>query len=283
VVLTLFDLAFGVGSAIVIIAFLAEYIDSTLGMGYGTTLTPVLLLLGFEPLQVVPAVLLSELITGLLAGFTHHSVGNVDFRPKTTNVKVILEKIGELGCVESFKRGIPLHLKIVLLIASCSFLGTILAVFVAVSLPTFYLKVYIGLLILAIGIGILATVNKKYGFSWKKIIGLGLLASFNKGMSGGGYGPVVTGGQLLSGVEGKNAIGITSLAEGLTCIVGVIVYSLTISSIDWILAPYLILGAIFSVPLSAYTVKRIKTRKLRFVIGIVTIVLGLATLAKVLL
>ncbi len=282
-VLTLFDLAFGVGSAIVIIAFLAEYIDSTLGMGYGTTLTPVLLLLGFEPLQVVPAVLLSELITGLLAGFTHHSVGNVDFRPKTTNVKVILEKIGELGCVESFKRGIPLHLKIVLLIASCSFLGTILAVFVAVSLPTFYLKVYIGLLILAIGIGILATVNKKYGFSWKKIIGLGLLASFNKGMSGGGYGPVVTGGQLLSGVEGKNAIGITSLAEGLTCIVGVIVYSLTISSIDWILAPYLILGAIFSVPLSAYTVKRIKTRKLRFVIGIVTIVLGLATLAKVLL
>jgi hypothetical protein len=29
-------------------------------------------------------------------------------------------------------------------------------------------------------------------------------------MSGGGYGPVVTGGQLLSGVNGKNAIAITS-------------------------------------------------------------------------
>jgi len=29
-------------------------------MGYGTTLTPLLLILGFEPLQIVPAVLLSD-------------------------------------------------------------------------------------------------------------------------------------------------------------------------------------------------------------------------------
>ena len=67
----IFGLAFGIGITIVIIAFFAEYIDSTLGMGYGTTLTPLLILFGFEPLQVVPAVLLSELVTGLLAGFTH--------------------------------------------------------------------------------------------------------------------------------------------------------------------------------------------------------------------
>lgn len=40
----------------------------------------------------------------------------------------------------------------------------------------------------------------------------------------GGYGVVVTGGQILSGVNGNNAVGITSLAEELTCIVGVIVF-----------------------------------------------------------
>ena len=262
----IFELALGIGITIIILSFLIEYIDSTLGMGYGTTLTPLLMIIGgFEPLQIVPAVLLSQLISGLLAGFAHHSFGNVNFKIKTTNITYIIKKLKELGFVESFNRGIPLHLKIALLIASCSILGIIIAVFVAINLPAFYLKLYIGILVLAIGIVILATVNKHYGFSWKKITGLALIASFNKGVSGGGYGPIVTGGQLIAGVDGKNAIGITSLAEGLTCIVGVAAYLFTKSAIDWRLAPYLVIGAILSVPLSAYTVKKIKTAILQYI------------------
>ena len=136
---------------------------------------------------------------------------------------------------------------------------------------------------LLIGIFILITINRDYRFSWKKITALGLIASFNKGISGGGYGPVVTGGQLLAGVEGKNAIGITSLAEGLTCIVGVLVYITITASVDWRLAPYLLIGAVFSVPLSANTVKRINANKLRWIIGFVTVLLGLFTLWKVLM
>lgn len=280
----IFELALGIGITVVIIAFFAEYIDSTLGMGYGTMLTPILLILGFAPLQVVPAVLLSELITGLLAGVTHHFAGNVNFKPKTTNPKRICAAIKRLGIYKSFKIGVPSHLKVVLLIASCSIIGTIIAVFVAINLPKFYLKLYIGILVFIIGLVILLTRNKHYKFSWKKITGLSLIASFNKGMSGGGYGPVVTGGQLLSGVDGKNAIGITSLAEGLTCAVGVLAYIIvTKNAIDWSLAPYLIIGAICSVPLSVFTVKKIKTKKLRIIIGIVTLVLGIVTLGKLFL
>ena len=52
-----------------LLALGCEYVDSTLGMGYGTTLTPVLLLIGYEPAQIVPSVLLSEFLTGVLAGF----------------------------------------------------------------------------------------------------------------------------------------------------------------------------------------------------------------------
>jgi len=279
-----FELALGIGITIIILSFLIEYVDSTLGMGYGTTLTPLLMIVGgFEPLQIVPAVLLSQLISGLLAGFFHHSFGNVDFKIKTTNVKHIIKKIKELGLVESFKLGIPLHLKITLLIASCSILGMLIAVLVAINLPVFYLKLYIGILVLVIGIVILATLNKHNGFSWKKITGLALIASFNKGISGGGYGPIVTGGQLIAGIDGKNAIGITSLAEGLTCIVGVIMYIVASHIIDWTLAPYLIIGATLSVPLSAYTVKKIKTTKLKVAIGIFAIILGIVTLGKILL
>ena len=49
---------------------------------------------------------------------------------------------------------------------------------------------------------------------------------------------------------------------------------------DWTLAPYLALGAILSVPLSAYTVKKLNTKRLRLVIGVVTVVLGVVTLVK---
>lgn len=262
-------------------AMSAEYIDSTLGMGYGTTLTPILLLLGYEPLQVVPAILLSELITGLTAGFTHHSVGNVDFKPKTRSLSYIFQKMKELGWGECFVRGVPLHLRVTLLISSCSVFGTVAAVYAALRMPKKYLNIYIGVLVLLIGLFILIMRNRNVGFSWKKIIGLGMLAAFNKGMSGGGYGPVVTGGQILSGIDGKNAVGITSLAEGITCAVGVAAYFSTKGELDWRLAPYLCVGALFSVIPSALTVKYISGKNLKCYVGIITVLLGTATLYKV--
>jgi uncharacterized membrane protein YfcA len=276
----IFGLAVELGLAIMIMAFLAEYVDSTLGMGYGTTLTPLLLALGFEPMQIVPSVLLSELFTGLLAGFTHHAMGNVNFKPETTRVSDVIERLHNLGYVDTFKQSVPRALKITLLIALCSIVGTVVAVLIAINIPKFYLKLYIGALVFSIGVVILVTMNKTYGFSWRKITAISMLASFNKGMSGGGYGPLVCGGQILSGVDEKNAIGITSLAEGLTCIVGVFMYLVIKAEVDWMLAPYLVIGAILSVPFSAYTVKIVQTNKLRMAIGILAIILGAYTLVN---
>jgi len=245
---------------IIILAFIFEYIDSSLGMGYGTTLTPLLLLMGYNPLQVVPAILMSELFTGLVAAFFHHRFRNTNF------------KIGAMD------------LKIALVMAGCSIFGTLAAVFIAINLPMFYVKLYIGVLVFVMGVFILLTLKRKYNFSWRKIVSIGLLAAFNKGISGGGYGPLVTGGQILSGVKSKNAIGITSFAEGLTCLVGVTTYLIyTNHTIDWNLAPSLVLGAILSVPIAAYTVKKFKSGRLRLIMGIATLILGLITLGKLFL
>jgi len=242
---------------IIILAFICEYIDSSLGMGYGTTLTPILLIMGYNPLQIVPCVLLSELITGLGAAFFHHKFKNSNFK---------------LGSID---------LKIAMVMAGCSILGTLIAVFVALNLSKYYIKLYIGVLVFAMGVLILATLKRKFRFSWKKISSLGILAAFNKGISGGGYGPLVTSGQILSGVESKNAIGITSLAEGLTCLVGVITYlAFTNHIVDWSLSPSLIIGAVLSVPVAAYTVKKFNGGSLRLIVGIATLLLGLFTLWK---
>ena len=243
---------------IALMALFCEYVDSTLGMGYGTTLTPVLMMMGYDPAQIVPSVLLSEFLTGILAGVLHHGFGNVDLRPGSRPFKVAL------------------------VLATCSIVGTLAAVFIAVSIPKWVLKTYIGVLVLAMGIGILLTIGKTFAFSWKRVIGLGLVASLNKGLSGGGYGPLVTGGQILAGVDGKGAIGITSLAEGLVCIVGVLAYALTGNGgVDWGLAPSLVLGAVLSVPLAAFTVKKMPLNKMRWAIGSAVTALGLFTLVKI--
>ena len=255
---------------IFIMAFIAEYFDSTLGMGYGTSLTPLLLIYGFPPLQIVPAILASELITGFVASILHNKMGNVKLYPK------LFEKKLE---VRDFMLK---HLKIAIIIGSSSIVGTVVSVFIAVNIPHIVLKLYIGILIFSMGLVILLTLKKHYKFRWKKVITLSIIASFNKGLSGGGYGPVVTSGQLLSGVDGKNAVGITSLAESLTCLVGLALYYLIKKDLDMTLFPYLAIGGILSVPLSAFTVKKIPKSKFRIVIGSVCIFLGLLTLVKIL-
>jgi uncharacterized membrane protein YfcA len=238
------------------LAFVCELVDSTCGMGYGTTLTPLLLLLGYAPAEVVPAVLLSESVTGIMAGLLHHEFGNVDLRPDTADFRVALVLIG------------------------LSLVGVLLGVGIAVNIPPWALKAYVGLLVLVIGLAILKNHGREVPFSWRRLAGLGLLASFNKGISGGGYGPVVTGGQVLSGIGGRSAVGIASLAEGITSAVGVVAYLCSGAAMPWHLAPSLLLGAALSVPISAYLVSRLPSKRLTLVIGSMSTGLGAYTLVR---
>ncbi len=267
---------------VLVIAFAAEYMDSTLGMGYGTTLTPVLLLLGFAPLEIVPAVLLSQLVCGLFAGVVHHRAGNVDFRPRGGSPRGAVRALRERRLICALRRGLPRHLKVALLLAGCGVLGTAAAVTVAVRMSPLGVKLYIGIMTIAVGLYVFVQRRKRGAFSWKRMTAWGLVASFNKGISGGGYGPIVTAGQILSGVEGRSAVAVTSLAEGITCIAGFGAYLLTTGVSNWGLLPLLLFGSLLSVPLSAGTVKRIRTERLTFAIGCLTVGLGCWTLFRAL-
>lgn len=249
----------GLFLSLLAMAFFAEYVDSSLGMGYGTTLTPLLMLLGFPPLKIVPAILVSEFVTGLLAGISHHKAGNVNLKPATRAGRTAL------------------------ILACCSLVGTVAAVVLAVALPKTVVSLYIGLMIFGIGLYILLTRSGRSRFSWRKIIGLGSVAAFNKGISGGGYGPLVTGGQILAGVPEKHAVGITSMAESLVCVTGLVLYLILDTEIAWGLALPLTLGAVLSVPAAVYTVKVLPENVLRRSIGFATLYLGALTLLRVVL
>ena len=262
--------------ALVVLAFVCEYVDSTLGMGYGTILTPLLLIMGFQPLAIVPTILLSELLTGGFAAFAHHKAGNVNFDFKKDHASRVVKKVGRFGYMPKSRDA-----KIAFVLSACGLIGVIVAVFLALSIPKFFLNLFIGLIVLAMGIIILIRHKVKARFSWKKIVGLGAIAAFNKGLSGGGYGPLVTSGQILSGVKSKSSIAITSFSETFVSIAGVAIYFALGATIDWSLAPALCLGATLSVPFSVYTVKKAGMHKFTAIIGIATLLLGAFTLWKV--
>ncbi|KPL18803.1 MAG: hypothetical protein AMJ92_06120 [candidate division Zixibacteria bacterium SM23_81] len=259
------------------LAFVCEYVDSTIGMGYGTTLTPLLLIMGFQPLQIVPAVLFSEFITGILAGVCHHRVGNVSFDFRRDE-KIRRHRLQALGYIpRSFDA------KVTYLLIVLGIIGALGAVFFSINVPKEVVKAYIGAMIFSIGLYIIVNIKRNKVFRWRKFVLIAALSGFNKGISGGGYGPLVTGGQVISGRSAKNSIGSTSLAEGLVCLAGFITYLILKRGIYWHLALPLVLGAALSTPLAAITVKKMPETKLKLMIGVITLFLGAWTLKTVFL
>ncbi len=244
--------------AIAALAFACEFVDSSLGMGYGTTLTPILLLMGYGLKTIVPVVLLSEFLTGLTAGGFHHLLGNADFRLKSRDSKVVA------------------------VLAGAGVFGALVAVQFLTRVPQFWAKLYFALMITAMGLIILLRRNGQYRFAWSKVIGLGLISSFNKGMSGGGYGPLVVGGQIMSGCEAKHAVGCTSLAESLVCLVALIGFAVAGVFPGVGLAVPVVIGAMLSAPCAAAMTRYLDSRlDLKRVVGIVVLLLGLLCLIKV--
>ena len=264
---------------IVLGGFLCEFIDASMGMMYGTVLSPVLIIAGFEPVLVVPSILLSQALGGFTASIFHHRFRNVNLALKTINPKIIAKKLYELGCVESFKKGTTKDFKVSFCVASLGIATTIIAALIAISIPKAVLKTYIGILVVAMGIILVSSPTFK--FSWKKMLAVGALSAFNKGISGGGFGPVVTSGQMIAGRDSKSSIGATTLAEAPICIVGFLTFLVIKGISDWKLAIFLSVGALLGAPLGALLTSKFSSEKrLRIILGILTLVLGAWTLLR---
>ena len=236
---------------VIVVAFVLAFMDNTMGMGYGTLLTAILISLGFEPLQAVPAILFSGTINGLFTSSAHHLAGNIDFDWRDTP-----------------------NLKIAFFLAGLSIIGVLLSIFLALSLPQRTVKVYIGIVVVSMGLLTVFRHRIQTKFSWKKLSMVGLVAAFNKTMTGGGYGPLATAGQIISGVNPKESVAITALSESITSVLAIIAYILSGITLNYQLLVLLTTGALLSIPLAVYFVKNIGVKDHSRAIGIIAIVLG---------
>lgn len=260
-------------------ALICEFIDASMGMLYGTILSPVLIIAGFEPVVVVPSILFSQALGGFTASMFHHRLKNVNLAVKSTNPRVIIKKLSELGYIESFKRGTTKDFKVSMCVAGLGVISTVIAVLIAINISKSALKTYIGILVVVMGAILLF--GPEFKFSWKKMLAVGILSAFNKGISGGGFGPVVTSGQLIAGRDGKSSIGATTFAEAPICISGFLTFLIIKGISNWNLVILLSVGALIGAPFGALLTSKFKSEKhLRSGLGLLTLALGIWILIK---
>ena len=362
-----------------ILAFFCEFVDSSLGMGYGTTLTPVLLTpnFGYERSCIVQSVLLSELATGVLATICHSMMSNLSLgcdatkllpsclrrrvkqeeeedeldqagvlqqqhsaegKDKKKNVRchptsgkeidldLLTKQDAEYSELDEDKESVrvdvvqvfapetseeierhqsayyrlsrwlnkkfTVDVQTIVVMIIFGFFGTLISSIISQFYSysagqKFGIKVYIGVMILAMGtiIIVFTIIKKQVKYALWKISILGLVTGFNKGISGGGYGPLSVSGQLLCGRPERNAIATTSASEAVISFFGVIT-DFIISAIagdkidgkDYRLCPYLIIGSLLSVPFATYGTRIVRAKFLKWVVGCCTITLGIYSL-----
>jgi len=244
-------------AALILMAIVGELIDSSLGMMYGTLLTPLLIGLGYAPKVVVPSILLSQATGGLVATFGHHKYKNGDFKGWTHSTKIAVTVIvpGLLACV--------------------------LGAFVAVSISSFALSLYIGILVIIMGL--LCISRLTYKFNWYTIGVVGLLSGFNKALSGGGFGPVTSTGKVLAGVDTKVSVATTTYAEVPICLASFFAWWLLGNPVDWVFTSYLVIGSIGGALFGPCITAKINSKWLRPIVGCLAVASGILVLVKLFL
>ena len=256
---------------IVIAAFLFETFDSASGMGFGATLGALLFVLGYPAAAVVPTLLFSEAATGIVGGLFHNEFKNVEFgvgdddsATEATRVLGLVVGIGVAATVVS-----------------------VVLAYLAIEVSGPLVQAYIGVIIVFIaGLTLFQNIADFSGtYSQRQLIGFAALAGLNKGITGSGFGPVITLGQILSGIYEKSATAITSMSEGIVSLAGIITFlTITVAGVglDLTLLPSVFAGGFLAAIFAPYTVRVMPNRILQYVVPGYALILAVTLFADLL-
>ena len=239
-----------------IVGFIAQIINGSLGMSYGTLSVAMLLMMGVPPVMASTSVHISKAVTGYVSGVSHWKLGNVE---KVLALKLIVSGIagGMVGAL-------------VLTWLPEGILRPLIAVYLLVT----------GLTICLRGLNDVSGKRKKY-----PVLSLGAIGGFVDAVGGGGWGPVVTSTLLSNGYNVRRTIGSVSFAEAFvaSAITVVLLFHISFASMNWYLVTGLMLGGIVAAPLAAYLCNRLPVQRLTFAVGSLVVGLSLFMLVGALL
>ncbi len=243
-----------------IVGLIAQLIDGSLGMAYGVTSSTLLLATGIAPAAASAAVHFSEIGTSLVSGFSHHKLGNVDWR--TVSILAVP------GFVGAF--------------AGATFLS---------NLPGDEAKPWIAGILMALGIYViwrfLVLGGRRPTFnphpSAYFLAPMGLFGGALDAIGGGGWGPVGTTSLLSSGrLEPRKVVGSIDTSEFVVAVGGSLGFILALGSqgIDWSIAGALLVGGVIAAPFAAWLVKHLPARVLGVGAGGLIVLTNSKTIAE---
>ena len=241
-----------------VVGAIAQLIDGSLGMAYGVTSTTLLVAAGIAPAAASASVHFAEIGTTLASGFSHHKLGNVDWR-----IVRILAVPGAIGAFAG---------------------ATILS-----SLPADVAKPVVGVILLGLGLYVLyrflALGGRRPEFKGRVrtafLVPLGLVGGTLDSLGGGGWGPVGTTSLLSSGrVEPRKVVGSIDTSEFVVAVGGSLGFLLGLGAagIDWGYALALLIGGVIVAPFAAWLAKHLPARVLGTAAGGLIVVTNARTL-----
>ena len=239
------------------LSFFVGLLGFMLGGGFGTILAPILMIIGIEPRVAIFSVLVSQFFGEIMATFFHHRVKNVNFNHNSHETK----------------QGLVLGL--------CGISGAFGAL-LAISLENNLLVLYNVILLVCLGIIMIFVrlPQRENHVSLKKAATIGAIASLNKALTGGNYGPTVLAGSAILGANIKKTIAVISLAESLACGFAIIGYFFGGIYVDAFLIVAMSAGTVLAAIPSVLFVKSTSTRTLKILVGIIMIALGVGLWIK---
>lgn len=237
------------------VGLLAQTVDGALGMAYGVTSTTFLLSTGVPPAAATASVHIAEIFTTGFSGLSHWKLGNVN--------PALFKRLVIPGVI-----------------------GAVVGAYIVTSLDAALIKPWISGYLLLMGLYILLKAFRTIRINTEPptfVAPLALTGGFVDAVGGGGWGPVVTTSLLGGGQDPRKTIGSVNAAEFFLAIAGGASFALLGGFTHWTTIAGLVVGGLFAAPFAALLVKKLSTRTLLVIVGLLISSLSLYNLAKVLL
>jgi len=235
----------------VLVGFVAQLIDGALGMAYGVSSNTFLLSLGLPPAAASASVHLAECVTTAVSGASHWKLGNIN--------KELIKRLLVPGV-----------------------LGGIAGAYILTSINGNVIKPYVSGYLLLMGIVILVkAISKNHVHREVKthLVPLGLVGGFFDAVGGGGWGPIVTTTLVARGSQPRFAIGSVNFTEFFVTLAQSVTFLLTLGMLNnWKIVLGLLAGGVLAAPLAAIATRKIPTRILMALVGVLIIALSVRTI-----
>jgi siroheme synthase-like protein len=246
-----FDIrAFGI---MTLAGFLAQFVDGSMGLGYGTISTTFLLAYGVSPAIVSSRVHSARVFSSGVSGYSHHRFGNIN--KKLFRTIVIPGVIGAI------------------LGATLAYFGKEYSNYVRIPL-SFY-TIYLGYYIVR-----KAFARRKAGDKVRRAGWLASIGGFTDAFAGGGWGTLVTSTLISKRKNPRYVIGSVCLAEFFVVLASSITFFILLRSIPLLDIAGLIVGGIIAAPIAARLAGKLPARTMFIAVGSLVILTSCTTLWK---